>query len=803
MSSNIVQPSEIWTPPGGGAIWTPEEEPIIIPEKTAGAKLSAWKRDAAVDEMIRELDERKYRTKNWDKISPGERFSALSKAEYGAVVEQADLCAEDFSYAARNYFWITDNDGKDLLMTLWEAQYLILQKYYELKARGIPQKIYILKARQLGSSTLAEAMIAWRTMFFPNINALVVSVDAPHAAYVFGLALHIIDHMPWWLKPEVASREEKNGIWFDNPDEEDRAVNPGLNSHIFVQWSTQGSGLGQGRKILGCHVTELTDWYDDHAREGIEGDLKEAVKDSVEAFWLVETTGKESGTYSHRLWRGCEELGEEALLYPLFLPWFFESSRKRKPPEGWMAKKQEIGMREKVKLAWVRCDSCSQYFSRSDHGRDRDGESCRSCKVGTIRAVVLSDDQIYWREVRRRQAEKNGREAVIETTRELASTAEESFLAGGISVFPLECQERVMATIQDPDKVAGIKVGFFDTQRIHNPRFHGLDGNNEDRNNPGKYFCYLPECRYDHTGDADQFNVIIWEDPIPGVSYQIGVDVAEGLGQNYSVIFVNKIGGANQPDEQVATMRDNRIDTIPLAYYCVLLGYYYNTGQLAIEYEGIGKSTADAVRHVYQYENIYQWKHMDSKNIFSQKFHWYTKPDTRQKLWQTARHWIRSGAWVIRSKNFLHEMQTFQKDGDNEDAKRADHAPGENDDLLMAGMIALYTAHEGEADERGVIRSAMMVDSGPINPRYLMICQNPECGSEFGAENPEQVYRCPQCKCVNLIGKRLEVDVNQPGVHPKMAANEVPADSILDLLGKEAPPRADSFDSGLVDWANL
>lgn len=1083
-------------------------------------------------ELIKQLD-RYTKRADWDDLSRDERFNILQKGEWEAVKEQQQWCSADFTYAARNYFWITDNNGQDVLLDLWEAQYLILQLWYDLKSQGKPQKIYIIKGRQIGASILIEAMIAWATIFFPNTEALVVSVDQPHASYLFGLMLHIYDHLPWWLKPELASREEKDGLWFDKKDPEKRATKPGMNSRVYVQWSTQYSGVGQGRKILACHAcfnpntiirladgrlkritecgpgdrvitssgavanvkalakshrtnelmreirlwgnqiplscttdhrvltpagykpagslrsgdfvsvpvrpitrskktfqvinfltgghngfsieertkragktelpfnyewgwlfglylaegslirndriqdflkygaivfsihkkeevpfleqlrkavpkdrtikprritgnraslglswaglarftersfghkdekripewvwecgrdfckgivagylegdghmpedeirahtssiraslpiqmrdmcaslgygwseirvreagsfygrncqtswiwsasgdtaiklrkdlgepcrfriedpnagnhwryskdkrfieveidtvgdgfssevydleidhpdhnfctiqccvanSELTDWYQPRARKIVEGDLLHAIKDTPRAFGFLETTGKEAGSYSHRLWRRCEKMAELSEWYPLFLPWFFEPSRKRTVTVDWVPKKPELSMRERIRREWVKCMACNRYTGASLHGASREGTSCPFCKIGILATVTLTDEQLFWKEVKRRNAEETDQESYKEHLVELASTAEESFQLQGHAIFGAECQERVTASIIDPEKTPGVRIGYFDTAR----RFHGLDGNRPTFDHEGRttYRCYLHQCDANHMADLEQFNCTIWEPPMEGFEYSCGVDVAEGIGLDYSVIFITKFGKFGNPDEQVFRLRDNHIETLDLAFYCDLIGRWYNNALMCIEYEGIGKSTADHVLRTYDYPNVYRWKHLDSVNVLSNKWHWYTKPDTRQKLWQTARKWIKCGAWVIRSKNFLAEMQDFQKDED--DSKSADHSDGGFSDELMAGMISLYAGHEGEADDRGSIGVPIVEDRVGV-PRFQMICTS--CQHEWPASDPTYNSQCPNCYSHQVIGKPLETFDNR------------------------------------------
>ncbi len=728
-----------------------------------------WQRDPGVGKMVQWFDRIPEQYKDWDQMSPSDRFKVLKADEKRAVAEQFRMCVGDFSYAARNFFWITDKAGQDRLFTLWESQYLILQKYYELKAQGKPQKIMILKARQLGCSLLIEAMIAWRTMFFPNTEALVVSVDADHAQYLFGLMQHIYDMMPWWLKPEAASREYKSGLHFDRKNPEDRQRKPGLNSKVYVQHANQMSGVGQGRRISAAHCSEYTDWQQDRAEEIIEGDLLHAIADNPESFGFLESTGRGAGKYSHQLWKSCEKMAERAEWYPLFLPWFFESSRRVTTyPSNWKPDRAEAALAKRVEKEWVSCGSCSAYYPGALHGESRAGTVCPNCNEGRLNPVILDNAQLYWKEGKRENAEAKGKDSLKKHKQEMATTAEEAWQLSGVAVFDEECQDRVNETILDPEKVAGIKMGYLDrTGRLHG--VNGLSGR-----------CYLEGCDLDHRYDSEDFNFTIWEDPVPGWGYSIGVDIAEGGGGDYSVIFVNKIGQGGWPDEQVALYRSNQIEPIDLAFYADKIGRMYNEGLMCIEYN-VYRETGNLVLTNYHYPNVYRWINPENKNPVTNKWHWLTQYSNKSNLWHTGRKWIKAGCWIIRSKNFLQEMQTFQKDDD--DSKMASHEKGSHDDELMAGMIALYCAHQLKADDTGKIPIPVIQKEAEA-PRYIMTCVR--CQHAWGAFNPAEQYRCPNCSSINLTGMATETVDNRTKI-------EWPGSASMDVVASEPIPGYDQL----------
>ena len=1074
---------------------------LVIPKgRDRGVQLLVDHLEAHSDKYIREGA--------WDQMGPDERFQTLDKGEREAVLEQARFCRRDFIYAARQFFWITNDQGHDQLFTLWESQWLVLQKWMELKKKERAQKIMILKGRQLGCSLLIEAMIAWRTMFFRNTEAIVVSVDEEQSSYLYGLMLHFFDKMPWWLKPEAATLEVKGGLHFDRKDREQRQRNPGMNSHIYVQHANQLSGVGQGKRLSAAHVSEYSDFQQAKAKEIIEGDLLHSIHDNdPNSFGFLESTGRGSGSYSHMLWKANIKMGEDAEWYPLFLPFFLERSRVVAPPQGWHIDKPERMLRDRVMSEWVKCDECAQYHVAKFGGESRIGTTCPACDKGTLKPAVLSDEQLRWKELKRKNAEAKDKESlklhhqetacVVGSTRistpqgivriEMASgvtsvetghvrewiprgrrqvirlttkigrelvctpehlirveggewleaeklipgdviqltppmfaeepytvewshtptvkmsipigeswarllgyimgdgcwikngfsifcdakdpdvaedvrrlfvetmgkeplvytegnmivvrsvdarwfeiaehlgciepwdsctgyhrkvrvpdcvwrspkkvvaefirtlfecdghahmknprvrfftkweqfardiqllllgfgincsskrssktlstngktyygnmvelnanaahlyysqigfvgkrkssgcsrppirkhcqiidenrmldiiasvsdageeevfdlsmeaphyfgangisvhncTAEDGWQLSGYAVFDEACQDAMALTVRNPMTSPDVKVGFIDSKgRFHGVKFdRGRDGSKQL-----KIGCFVDGCQADHRTSQlceDESTFIQWEAPIPGREYSVGVDIAEGIGEDYSVIAVNKLGKAGTPDEQVAVWRSNDVEPLDLAFYANTIGRMYNEALMCIEYN-FYKSVADAVRGQYQYPNLFRWKHLDSKDPMSNKFHWMTQPNTKPKLWQQGRKWIKAGWFIVRSPNFVEESQTFQKD--DEDDKKAEHAKGCHDDELLAVLIALYCAHEWEADESGRINPGVAI-AEVEPPRYKMICK--KCGCEWGAARPDTEYRCPKedCGSIFLIGVPLE-----------------------------------------------
>lgn len=720
---------------------------IQVPQKTV------WRRDPGIEEMITTLNRPKY-LNLIEELGPVEgrnaALNALSKIEFEAVKTEMILCQDRFEYAARNYFWIINKKRQDILLKLRESQELILEEMKKIKDKGRAQRLMILKSRQLGCSTLIEALIAWTTMFFPNQTAIVVSRDSDHAAYLFGIMQHILDQMPWYLQPMVASRKFEEGLLFDNPDVSLRRDKPGLHSQITVQAATQYSGIGQGYTINAAHASEGCDWNEEKARETMEGDLDKAIPEEPNAFAIWESTAKGAGSYSHKLWMKNVELFEKGKLpkwVPVFLPWFFEKSQFIAPEGGWRPEKPEIVLRDRLKEEWVRCDNveCGQWrVAKLITGESIALDTCPSCKIGILQQFELSMGQLCWHWNERINSEKDLKSQKT-SKQENPTTPEEAWQISGVQVFPIDCQEFVNGCTRHAKA-----IGFLDQA---NGVFHGPK--EMVYNATGDLIgtkCHQDYCKIDHRWDDNYLQ--IWEFPAKGCVYAIGVDVAEGLGgeADYSVAWVNRVsqvpGGT---DVQVAMLRSNTIGPVELAKPVNQLGRWYNDGLMIIEWNRYD-SLATWVANFYQYPNVYRWKHPDSVNQKSNKMHWNTQSNTKARLWQWGVRGLRSGEWIIKAKEFYDEMLTFQKESYEDRSGSAEY--GFHDDCVMSGLIAYYGSHDSDFDPNlGAIHVASSASDGPSSAAWTMTCRR--CGAQYGVANPEELSECTECGQGALPGCKL------------------------------------------------
>ena len=183
----------------------------------------------------------------------------------------------------------------------------------------------------------------------------------------------------------------------------------------------------------------------------------------------------------------------------------------------------------------------------------------------------------------------------------------------------------------------------------------------------------------------------VWQSPIPGVRYIIGVDVSSGYGidpdqseatrrklkLDYSAAVVINQGTL----EHVATLHGTW-DTKSLGERVVELAKLYNNALLAIEANGPGDSVLNTVVNQCGYLNIYYSQSPQSG--LPGKWGWWTDKQTRPMMVDEFRQLLESGAFRTFDIRLLAECRTFAKLS----PVRVGALPGAHDDIIIAAMIA-------------------------------------------------------------------------------------------------------------------
>lgn len=270
------------------------------------------------------------------------------------------------------------------------AQLRVIYETENALSEGRPIRIASLKARQIGISTIIEALGFVFCMIFDNTRGLVVANENDNAQHLLGITHTYWDTYPFktLMTPKYVSRNEL--AWHDT------------NSSLKVA-TARNAKVGRGRTIRFLHASECAFW--EEAGKTMLG-LRQALPELPGTFLGLESTANGVGNWFYNTWMAAESGDVDYI--PLFFPW-------HQHPEY-----------------------LASYINMPYHSLiDLDDEERLLQNIG------ISDDRLAWR----RWAIKNLADNDIHKFhQEYPTTPEEAFIATGTNVFPVG----KLATIYEP-----------------------------------------------------------------------------------------------------------------------------------------------------------------------------------------------------------------------------------------------------------------------------------------------------------------------------------------------------------------
>lgn len=606
----------------------------------------------------------------------------LSADEQGFVQNELLLTKSSFTYWAERYAFI-NSKGTTLmrLFPLWESQTLILDEIGRLQLASLSGAhhdgllIALLKARQLGGSTLAQTLIAHRVTTQDNQLGLIAADVPEQSAFLFDMLERIYLNLPWWLRPNVVEWTKNNEIKFDG----------GSNVWVGSGKSTRGQTgdrgqLGRGRTVGTMHLSELSTWED---TQQLDASLFPTMHPSPRLLAILESTGRGRGNYWHKLWKQAREGGSR--FTPVFIPWYAEKTRYSTPaPVGWSPK-----------------------LSTTAHAKKAEEVGPRWLR----RPVSLTRDQLFWYERTRAEAKALGTEQERAFLENYCADDEEAFQFSGRSVVPFEVLTRI------EDQMRGLKACFEIGRRADIERARATHAEDLDLRVPAGY-SLLRVPKPDRGDDLTAFHdkLLVWQLPVRGRYYVVSVDVGDGLGLDRSAIEVTAVGTVEQPDEQVAQFVSSKVDPVELAPFIEVIGQLYagpddQPAVAAIEINGHGLATQSELQKHLGYPNLYVWRVEDSADpgkSLTTRIGWVTTSRSRPIL--LSRYFKKLKSWdpntglpdyIVNSPLTLSELRDFIIPPGSlllADAQADPSNPSAHDDTILAGAIGLYVAQTMQED---------------------------------------------------------------------------------------------------------
>lgn len=206
------------------------------------------------------------------------------------------------------YIKIKDKDSNIVSFILNKPQKRLYDLIKEQHLKGVPIRIIILKARQMGFSTLTEAIIFKNTVTNKNINSGIITHQDTATTNLFNMSKLMYNNLPVEIQPSIKNSNAKELIF-------DKEGGSGLNSKIKCM--TAGSkGVGRSDTINNLHISELAFWEGD--KKQILTGLLQAVPNKPNSMIIIESTAN-GFDYYQELWE--KAVNGESNYIPLFVGW--------------------------------------------------------------------------------------------------------------------------------------------------------------------------------------------------------------------------------------------------------------------------------------------------------------------------------------------------------------------------------------------------------------------------------------------------------------------------------------------------
>ena len=262
------------------------------------------------------------------------------------------------------------------------AQQQTLEVINDMYSRGVPVRVIVLKARQLGISTLAEAlMFAW-VMMHEQTYGLVIAHEIDASEYLLNMTKLYWETYPFkdLYTTKYVSRKEL--AWEET------------GSSIRIA-TAKNMRAGRSRTINAMHGSEIAFW--DRPDEMMLG-LRQTIPNQAKSMILLESTANGVGNWFYDTWQNAVSGDND--YRPLFFPW-------------WEHHEYTAAASNLTRESVTNLDEDERILHR----------------------MGVDDDHLAWR----RWAIRNLADSNIERfMQEYPSTPEEAFIASGTNVFPIQ-----------------------------------------------------------------------------------------------------------------------------------------------------------------------------------------------------------------------------------------------------------------------------------------------------------------------------------------------------------------------------
>lgn len=522
------------------------------------------------------------------------------------------------------------------LMYLNDAQRLLVTELiHDLLVDRLPVRYIILKARQMGCTTILLAFQFWLTLILPGFIVLFIIDKNKHNVTKKEMVFR------WYrevLREHTASfRHDGTPITISSIDQTMGIVILS-NGSKFIFESAESKNPGSSERTSSLHCSEAPKWPEGRD-QFVEASIKPTLPTAPYTIHVNESTAEGIGKFK-RDWARAQR-GEEHGYKAIFIPWYYSSEYSMEVPAGF------------------------SYLEHDEEVKDTDPETGDEISERAYaKKYKLSRQQVYWR---RSQIKLTFGGDRILFDQEYPTTPEHAWRSVSSHYFPMKLLKQVENTLPTP-----VFTGKIRSQSLLQATL------------PVLWNTVTPTLVHSHSSESE---LVILQMPEKGKTYFIGGDLCEG-----KAIVDDK--GSLDPDWTVFPVKDDKGTTvarlrlrilpeeawIPL----LLLGVFYNTAWICCERNGPGNTLWSWFIQTGYPRNVVM---PDPPGRPYTDRAWITVGKNRDELLADLRTLYRNNPSAIADKVHLKECYSFIR---NTKTGKAEAEAGAHDDTITADMLAEF-----------------------------------------------------------------------------------------------------------------
>jgi hypothetical protein len=555
-----------------------------------------------------------------------------------------------YEFLSRCYVNSRDHGRICLGEHLFDGQIEFISAVFDALEDDI-HKIYVLKSRQLGISTICRALIVFFMGTIRGLKGALVFDTAPNREEARAELVSMITDLPKSLRfPRIVGSGRGN---------RDRMELEGGTTILFksagVRKSTSSGTLGRSVGLSVAHLSEICSYDNDEGLEAFENSLSDVNPDRL---YIYESTAR-----GYNRWKSMwdDARNDPAHCRCVFLGWWSKNSQRidEADPDFEIYGKYPPTEKEGVKI-----EAVWQQYARK-----------------------VSQEQLAW--VRRR----------MNPAQRPEGDADPEFEGN-----PTRIQEQPWTEEEAFQQTGAV---FFASENL-------TQLSNKYVSNKYQTYMYSVGDEFDKMRifKADNLSSVelkVWEEPDSEGVYVIGCDPAFGHNENNDRSSIQVLRCYADGIDQVAEYAWPLIGTRQFAWAIASLLGWYSAGnadaRYILELNGPGGSVYDELKQLkHQIESGYRYEEIAEnglRNIFrnvksyiyqrvdavgpGSNYHFKTQLHTKVLIMERLRDAVSTDKFRVRSAALIDEMRSIAREGDKIAAPSS-----MRDDRVLAAALAVY-----------------------------------------------------------------------------------------------------------------